>query len=1097
MTIQALGTSYTGVIHLFNGATNNNFRNCNLIGENLASGTGYAESIVYSTSTATLDINNTFENNVFTYGSHGICMQASGDTSTETGTKIINNEFINQSGYALRLNYQDEIIITGNSMTSDRNTTWEGIYLNYCDGAMDIGYNKIWKNTSGQGYGMYMNQCKATSGARSAVYNNFVYMIGTSGTGYGVYSNYCDYIDFYYNNFSSSHTSTSYSAFRTAGGQDGTGTIRIQNNIFTNTGGGYAIYIGTTAGIEIIDYNDYFVTGTNLGYWTLAKTDMTAWTAVSGESNSLNLDPSFTDAANGDLHISNASLEGVGINIPAILDDIDAAARPDPPTIGADETGTPTSPLITVVGSLTAFETSVGTPTSAQTFTVEGINLTADILITPPTHFQIQEQGGGPWASSLTLTQSGGTVSTTTIEVRYNPSTAGTHSGNIVCSSTGATSKNVPVEGRSSNCSSAFQGTYTINPSLAASCTNYQTINDAVADMLNGTRSDDDTYYNGPGIDGTVIFEIASGTYTEQIKINNISGTYDSIVFKSATGDYDDVIIEYSCPQDGDVNNYVLRLDGAQYITIRDVTIQSTGAGSSYTKVVDITGDAYNNKITHNHLIGKTTTSQGNDRQAVIASSSDFNNNDNEITSNTITNGSHGVYVSGMAFNNLESGIYIFNNRIENPWFTGIHLQNQNAPIARGNYIITNSTRTDFTGIYGYYADNGIKIQKNQVYASSAYGYGIYLYYCDGTAGAYGETSNNMIFIGAGGATSNYGIMVNVSDYQNIYYNTAVSNSSSTINSGELNCAFKSWNTCNNQRVINNIFWNAGPGLAVHIDIAASIEAMDYNDLYTSSGTVLGRWVTTSSADATLASWQAITPGGEDANSISANPNLVSNADLHLQASSPCIDKAIDLTIVTDDIDDESRATDIGADEYNAPLPIELLSFNAEVENSHIALSWVTALEINNDFFTIEKCRDISENNWEIVDIVKAKGNTNSITSYGTIDYNPSYGISYYRLKQTDYDGHYEYSEIVSISYNQDGSISIYPNPASDYIRLITQNIDDEIINIEIMNIEGQVLIQKEIASAEEIDISGLISGVYFLRLQSKDYFKIEKLVIY
>jgi hypothetical protein len=82
MTIQALGTSYTGVIHLFNGATNNNFRNCNLIGENLASGTGYAESIVYSTSTATLDINNTFENNVFTYGSHGICMQASGATST-------------------------------------------------------------------------------------------------------------------------------------------------------------------------------------------------------------------------------------------------------------------------------------------------------------------------------------------------------------------------------------------------------------------------------------------------------------------------------------------------------------------------------------------------------------------------------------------------------------------------------------------------------------------------------------------------------------------------------------------------------------------------------------------------------------------------------------------------------------------------------------------------------------------------------------------------------------------------------------------------------------------------------------------------------
>ncbi|PLW94686.1 MAG: hypothetical protein C0592_02125, partial [Marinilabiliales bacterium] len=639
MTIQALGTSYTGVIHLFNGATNNNFRNCNLIGENLASGTGYAEAIVYSTSTATLDINNTFENNVFTNGSHGICMLGSG-TNTETGTEIRNNEFVNQSGYALRLNYQDGIVISGNSMTSDRNTTWYGLYLNYSDGALDISYNTIWKNTAGQGYGMYLNQCKATSGARSAVFNNFIHMRGTSGTGYGAYSNYCDYIDFYYNNFSSSHTSTSYSAFRTAGGQDGTGTIKIKNNIFTNTGGGYAIYVGTTAGIDEIDYNDYYAAGTNLGYWTLARTNMAAWTAATGEANSLNLDPGFTDPANGDLHISNASLEGAGVDIPAILDDIDLAARPDPPTIGADETGVPTSPLITVVGSLTAFETSVGTPTSAQTFTVEGINLTDDILITPPTHFQIQEQGVGPWGNSVTLTQSGGTVAVTTIEVRYNPVTAGSHSGNIVCSSTGATSKNVAVEGRSSNCSAAFQGTYTIDAGQAASCTNYQTINDAVSDMLNGTRSDDDTYYNGPGIDGTVVFEIASGTYNEQIKINNISGTYDSIVFTSATGDYNDVIIEYSCPQDGDVNNYVLRLDGAQYVTIRDVTIQSVGAGSTYTKVVDITGNATHNKITHNNLIGKTTTSQDNDRRSIIASSSDFNNNDNEISHNILTDGS-------------------------------------------------------------------------------------------------------------------------------------------------------------------------------------------------------------------------------------------------------------------------------------------------------------------------------------------------------------------------------------------------------------------------------------------------------------------------
>jgi len=1050
--------------------------------------------------TATLDINNEYKNNVFTNGSHGVCLLGS-VANTETGTVITDNEFVNQTGYGLRLNYQDGIVITGNTISSNRNTTWYGMYLNYCAGAIEVGYNKIWKTTAGQGYGMYLNQCKATSGNRSMVYNNFIHMRGTGGTGYGIYSNYADYIDLYYNNISSSHTSTSYAALRTAGGQDGTGTIRIKNNICVNTGAGYAIYVSTTAGLDEIDYNDYYVAGTNLGKWgSTNKTDMSAWTSATGETNSLNLDPSYTDAANGNLHIGNSSLEGVGINIAAITDDIDGTARPDPPTIGAHETGTATGPVITVVGALTAYETSVGTPTSAQTFTVEGSNLTNNILVTAPSHFQVQKQGVGPWASSVPLTESGGTVSLTTIEVRYNPSSADSHNGNVACSSTGATTKNIAAQGISTNCSGAFQGTYTINPGLAASCNNYQTISDAVSDLLDGTRNDDNCYYQGPGINGTICFNIANGTYNEQIKIKNISGTYDSIIFKSASGNYNDVTIEYSCPQDGDINNYVLRLDGAQYVTIRNLTIQSVGAGSTYTKVIDITGDAHNNKITNNNLISKTTTSQSNDRKAVVASSSDFNNDNNQVSNNVLTNGSHGVYFSGKAFNNLESGILILNNTITNSWFTGIHFQNQNAPIAKNNYITTNSTRTDFKGIYGYYTDNGLKIQKNQIYTTSAYGYGIYLYYCDGTAGNYGETSNNMVYIGSGGSTTNYGIQLNVSDYQKVYYNSAVSNSSSTLNSGELNCAFKSYNTNNNQIIKNNIFVNADAGLAIFVDIAASIEELDYNDLYTTTGSVLGRWVTTSSADATLASWQSITPGTEDENSISADPLFISNTDLHILESSPCIDKAIDIADVTDDIDDESRATDIGADEYGSgTLPVELLFFTAKVNKKEsVVLKWETASEINNDYFTVEKSVDCA--NFKLVDIIKGAGTSNTILYYETYDNKPYLGTNYYRLKQTDYDGNYKYSDIrmAYISLTND-KISIYPNPIKDNINIQINSAEKTNVSIEIIDINGTVVYNRNKNlnrdnNLIEINVNNLNSSVYFVKiLNNKGYILFTK----
>jgi parallel beta-helix repeat protein len=1098
ITIQTTGSKR--VVELIAGATNNKFLNCRLNGYT-TTGTSTSYAIVYSTSTATLDNNNEYRNNVFSDGSYGIVLLGS-SSYTETGTVITGNEFVTQGGYGLKLNYNDGLIITNNTFNRHTSTTaYYGMYLNYCDGKSMIKKNKIW-NTSGYGWGIRFYQSKSTSGNESEIFNNFITISGTTGNGYGLRLEYGEYVKVYNNNVHSSHTTTSTSAATFyASGSTTTAHYDIRNNIFENFGGGYAVYISNTTGLDYLNYNDYYSTGTNIGKWgSTDKTDMSAWTSATGETNSLNLDPSYTDAANGNLHIGNSSLEGVGINIAAITDDIDGTARPDPPTIGAHETGTATGPVITVVGALTAYETSVGTPTSAQTFTVEGSNLTNNILVTAPSHFQVQKQGVGPWASSVPLTESGGTVSLTTIEVRYNPSSADSHNGNVACSSTGATTKNIAAQGISTNCSGAFQGTYTINPGLAASCNNYQTISDAVSDLLDGTRNDDNCYYQGPGINGTICFNIANGTYNEQIKIKNISGTYDSIIFKSASGNYNDVTIEYSCPQDGDINNYVLRLDGAQYVTIRNLTIQSVGAGSTYTKVIDITGDAHNNKITNNNLISKTTTSQSNDRKAVVASSSDFNNDNNQVSNNVLTNGSHGVYFSGKAFNNLESGILILNNTITNSWFTGIHFQNQNAPIAKNNYITTNSTRTDFKGIYGYYTDNGLKIQKNQIYTTSAYGYGIYLYYCDGTAGNYGETSNNMVYIGSGGSTTNYGIQLNVSDYQKVYYNSAVSNSSSTLNSGELNCAFKSYNTNNNQIIKNNIFVNADAGLAIFVDIAASIEELDYNDLYTTTGSVLGRWVTTSSADATLASWQSITPATEDENSISADPLFTSNTDLHILESSPCIDKAIDVADVTDDIDNESRATDIGADEYGSGVqPVELLFFTAKVNKKEsVVLKWKTASEINNDYFTVEKSVDCA--NFELVDIIKGAGNSNIILYYETYDNKPYIGTNYYRLKQTDYDGNYKYSDIrmVYIPLTND-KISIYPNPIKDNINIQINADEKTNVSIEIIDINGRIVYNRnknlnKDNNLIEINVSNLNSSVYFVKiLNNKGYILFTK----
>jgi hypothetical protein len=89
----------------------------------------------------------------------------------------------------------------------------------------------------------------------------------------------------------------------------------------------------------------------------------------------------------------------------------------------------------------------INTTSTPQSFTVSGSNLTADILLTAPTGFEISKSSGSGYQSSLNLTQSGGTVSSTTIYIRFKPTTTDTKSGNIAITSTGAETKNVAVSG--------------------------------------------------------------------------------------------------------------------------------------------------------------------------------------------------------------------------------------------------------------------------------------------------------------------------------------------------------------------------------------------------------------------------------------------------------------------------------------------------------------------------------------------------------------------------------------------------------------------------------------------------------------------------
>ena len=124
-----------------------------------------------------------------------------------------------------------------------------------------------------------------------------------------------------------------------------------------------------------------------------------------------------------------------------------------------------------------------------------------------------------------------------------------------------------------------------------------------------------------------------------------------------------------------------------------------------------------------------------------------------------------------------------------------------------------------------------------------------------------------------------------------------------------------------------------------------------------------------------------------------------------------------------------TRYITIGSADVGTPLPVELLSFETECDDNNVALNWVTASEINNDYFTIERSTDAV--NFETAGTVSGNGNN---SNYTWTDDNSINGTAYYRLKQTDFNGTFEYHGVRAVTCEQKSNVSIYPNPATNQI---------------------------------------------------------------
>lgn len=173
-------------------------------------------------------------------------------------------------------------------------------------------------------------------------------------------------------------------------------------------------------------------------------------------------------------------------------------------------------------------------------------------------------------------------------------------------------------------------------------------------------------------------------------------------------------------------------------------------------------------------------------------------------------------------------------------------------------------------------------------------------------------------------------------------------------------------------------------------------------------------------------------------------------------------------------------------------IPVELTSFTADVSGNSVKLNWSTATELNNAGFDVE--RKLNNGEWKKIGFVKGNGTTTQIQNYSFFDKDLVSGKYYYRLKQIDFDGTFEYSKTIEVDVNTLNSFELaqnYPNPFNPNTSISFSIPQAGKVKLSVYNLLGQevrTLIKNENLEAGphsvDFNAEGLFSGVYIYRLE-------------
>ncbi len=718
------------------------------------------------------------------------------------------------------------------------------------------------------------------------------------------------------------------------------------------------------------------------------------------------------------------------------------AATPNPHNSSSTAVSCTSSPLLIAAPAVPNMTTTFGVASANQSFSVSGVNLTSfpgNVTVTAPVGFEISLAAGSGFASSINLPISSATLAATTIYIRISSGTAlGSVSGNVSVSGGGASTVNLAVTGN----------VLSSEPTAQASNIVFANVADNTLDI---------NWTNGNGASRIVVVHLTS--VAGVIPTDGITYTANTNIFSASTT--------------GSGNYVVYNGTGVGPVTVTNLT-----AGTNYTVNVY----EYNSTVTgsENYL---TSTNTNNPNSVSTTGVSPL------LQKINFTSVSTPQYMGSGTANRIPTMfIATVSNLLPNTtynYYTQASLPSDLGTTAggAGNSILIDNTVTPIALTYS-----------SSLSVSTAGGYGKFTTNANGNfTGSFGyvHTSNSRFTAGnyvtpsitltqEGNTFVQYRFALNDSIKVLQFATTSGANDGSLINGTSL-------------ALSGNLvaLWSSQTGGFINNQVSErplSMTIAENPTVATGNGGSIWGTSFVVGYDATLGSWNTIIP-----NINNEGVRLIQQIDLATGEVIGCNSDDDGVwpagTNTVNPVNGSTAPLQIAS--VDAPLnggscyrvlPVKISLFEVLKSNDKVTINWQTSQEINMYEFVVEKSTDGIH--WKKLSSVSAFGNSNTEKRYSAVDYLPSIGTNYYRLKSVSISGAFDYSQIKFVIFKGAIQLSIVPNPATTFTVV---NVDSKYIgkkSIQFVDAKGVVVkTASSFASAININTADLQKGIYVVKV--------------